>query len=194
MVLLNVEQTGDFLADSQRSRTVNVAPGATAPYNVQLTNDGQDEPDGEITVTIQPIKTEGPKYSIDAQNKVVITVTDDDPFPTMSINDPVAVNEGNVPGDNATLTFLVTLSARSANTFTVDYVVGKSGDTATSGTDYEAKSGTLTFERDVTTQLIEVQIIEDTVLEDDETITVVLSNQTPSGVSITKSEGSSRFQ
>ena len=59
---------------------------------------------------------------------------------------------------------------------TVDYFT-KDG-TAQAGSDYVAKSGTLTFGSGVNSQTIFIPLIHDNIVEFDETFTVVLTNAT----------------
>ena len=74
------------------------------------------------------------------------------------------------------LTFTATLWQESAETVTVDWET--SGGTATSGTDFTAGTGTLTFTAGVMEQTVTVATIEDITDEDHETFTVTLSNPT----------------
>ncbi len=99
------------------------------------------------------------------------TITDNDPTPTLSIND-VSVNEA-----AGTATFTVTLSAASGQTVTVGY--NSSNGTATSGSDYTALvPGTLTFAPGVTSQSVTVSITNDTVFEPSEAFNVSLVSPT----------------
>jgi hypothetical protein len=82
------------------------------------------------------------------------------------------VTEGN-PGPAATATFSVTLSVASAQTVTVVYATADG--TATTGSDYVAVSGTLTFPPGSTTQSIPVIVNGDTQVESNETFFVNLS-------------------
>jgi len=68
----------------------------------------------------------------------------------------------------------VTRSGVATDTLSVNY--GTSDGTATAGTDYTAKSGTLTFSARQTTKTITIPITNDTVFEPDETINLTLSN------------------
>lgn len=72
--------------------------------------------------------------------------------------------------------FTVTLSQPLAQTVTVDYAT--MDGTATAGQDYVAQNGTLTFAPGVTTQEINIQVLDDSVVESQEAFTVVLSNPT----------------
>ena len=93
--------------------------------------------------------------------------------PTVSISGPSAVLEKN--DGTTTVTFTVTLSAPFNQTITVDY--STTDGTALAGTDYLAKSDTLTFNPDgPLTQSIEVQVRGDRFAEADEHFLVTLSN------------------
>jgi hypothetical protein len=103
------------------------------------------------------------------------TITDNDATPTLAIND-VTVNEA-----AGTATFTVTLSAASGQPVTVGYNTGNG--TATSGSDYTAVTGTLTFAPGVTTQTVTVSITNDTVFEGPETFNVNLTAPTNATIS-----------
>lgn len=75
---------------------------------------------------------------------------------------------------NAVFEFEVKLNQSSDQTVTVDYET--SDFTATSGEDYEATTGTLTFSPGQISRTIEVNIVIDEFLEDDEQFKVTLSN------------------
>jgi Calx-beta domain len=109
------------------------------------------------------------------------TITNDDSA-TLSIND-VSVTEGNSGTTNAR--FTVTLSMPSASAVTVAYATANG--TATAGSDYTAKSGTLTFAAGTTSQTIDVPVIGDTTVEPNETFFVNLSNA--SGATIADGQG-----
>jgi RHS repeat-associated protein len=70
----------------------------------------------------------------------------------------------------------VNLSAASAFTVTVQYAT--SAGTASAGTDYTTTSGTLTFAPGVTSQSVSITILNDTLQESSETITLTLSAPT----------------
>ena len=87
------------------------------------------------------------------------------------------------------VTIPVTRTGSSTGTVTVQYATANG--TALAGSDYTAKSGTLTFANGVTTQNITISITSDTVIEGDETFAVNLSNPvgatlgTPSSSTVT---------
>ena len=89
--------------------------------------------------------------------------------PSLSIAD-AKVREAAV----ASLDFTVSLSRAVSETVTVDWAT--SDGTATAGSDYMAKSGTLTFAAGKTSKTVSVAVLDDSVDEDSETLTVTLSN------------------
>ena len=185
---LEIKQEGDFLRDAPATRPVRVTTGTNNPHNEIIIDDEFDEPNGRITATILPDKTGPVDYAVGVVNSIYVDVMDEDESPTISINDPSAVMEGNESSENVSITFDVTLSAPSLNTIEVDYEIGKMGDTATEAVDYVDGSDTLTFDPMETSKQITVMINEDELYEGDEQFTIVLSNAT-TGITITKNEG-----
>ncbi|HUR18575.1 MAG TPA: Calx-beta domain-containing protein [Acidimicrobiales bacterium] len=90
---------------------------------------------------------------------------------TISISD-TSRSEGNI--GSAPATFTVTLSSVSTQTVVVDYVTANG--TATAGSDYTAKTGTVVFAPNQTTRTINVDVIGDSIDEPDETFLVNLAN------------------
>jgi hypothetical protein len=91
-------------------------------------------------------------------------------LPSLSISDASLV-EGNSGTSN--MVFTVSLSAALTSSVTVKYATA--GGTATSGIDFIAASGTLTFAAGQTNKQISVAIQGDTLVEPDETFTLTLS-------------------
>ncbi len=110
------------------------------------------------------------------------TITDNDPPPSLSIND-VSVIEGD--SGTTTATFTVTLSAVSGLIVTASYATAD--NTAIAGSDYESNSGTLTFIPGDTSKTIAVAVNGDTAFEPNETFFVNLSG--PSNATITDNQG-----
>jgi beta-glucanase (GH16 family) len=110
-------------------------------------------------------------FSVFACNKPDPTPVTPDP-PTMSISS-IAPFEGE---GTTTFSFKVNLSRATDQTVTVAYATADG--TAGAGSDYIAKSGTLTFKPQVTEGVIEISVVGDTLKEADETFNVVLSNPT----------------
>ena len=75
----------------------------------------------------------------------------------------------------------VTLSAAAGRDVTVDFAT--SNGTATAGTDYTATSDTLTISAGSTTGTIPITVLQDSVYERDETVTMTLSNASNATIS-----------
>jgi hypothetical protein len=92
---------------------------------------------------------------------------------TLTISD-VTIIEGDAGTPNALVT--VTLSAPTNPPVTVDY--GTADGTALAGSDYQAVSGTLTFDKGQTSRSILVPVTGDRLVRPDETLFVNLRNAT----------------
>ncbi len=147
--------------------------------------------DGD-SVSFSPlISTDGSliAYSSVASNLVTTdtnAVTDVFAFPLalpeISISD-ATITEGNA--GTSVATFTVTLSAASASTVTVDFITN--AVSATSGTDFVAGSGTVTFVPTDISEPVTVTINGDASVEANETFTVDLSN--PSNATLLDAQG-----
>ena len=79
-------------------------------------------------------------------------------------------------GEDADMTFTVSLDRSPLRTITVDYATADG--TATAGADYTSTSGTLTFAVGSRTNTVRVPILDDSHDDDGETFTLTLSNAT----------------
>lgn len=105
-------------------------------------------------------------YSYDnADNRTVVAVATS--APTFSINSASAT-------EGSPVVFTVTKSGTASTSLTLNYAT--SGGTATSGTDFTAGAGTLTFLAGDTSKSISVATVDDAGVESAETFTVTLSN------------------
>jgi hypothetical protein len=157
---------------------VSFAPGETSKtVTVLIQGDTLDEFDEQYRVNLST-----------AVNGEIVdsfglgTITDNDPPPSLSIDD-VTVVEGD--GGFVQAVFTVSLSAPSGKPISVAYATA--GDTATAVTDFTSASGTLNFAAGVTSQQITVQIVGDLLDEFDETYFVNLTN--PVNATISDGQG-----
>ncbi|MFL6260853.1 MAG: beta strand repeat-containing protein [Thermoanaerobaculia bacterium] len=159
--------------------TLTFAPGQTSqPFTVPVLGDTIDEADETFLVSLS--NASGASIS-PTQGTGTGTIVDNDTS-NITIND-VSVTEGN--SGTTLATFTVTLSTANSRTVTVDYATANG--TATAGSDYVAKSGTLTFAAGTTSQTIAVTVNGDTLNEGNETFNVNLSNAT--NATITDAQG-----
>ena len=98
---------------------------------------------------------------------------------TVTVFGPATLSVADASGREETgLEFRVTLSRPRSGVTTVQYAT--SAGTATAGADYNETSGTLTFSAGETSQTISVATLSDGIDDGGETMTVTLSNPTPS--------------
>ncbi|AZR32733.1 autotransporter domain-containing protein [Xanthomonas vasicola] len=154
----------DYVASSLTGQTIP-AGSSSATFTVLVNGDTLAEPNETFFVNVSNVT--GATVS-DGQG--LGTIVNDDAQPALSIDD-VSVNEGN--SGTTTATFTVSLSAASGQTVTVNY--GTADGTATAGSDYVARSGTLSFAPGVTTQNVAITVNGDTAVEPNETFSVGLS-------------------
>ena len=97
------------------------------------------------------------------------------PTPSLAINDVVGEEPHghDAPDHSPLLTFVVTLSAPSATPVTLDW--STADGVALAGLDYEQDSGTITFPPGSTSQVIDVMMLADHLVEPPETFLVNLS-------------------
>jgi hypothetical protein len=151
-----------------KSGTLSFPKGSTSQtVSVPVLGDTAVETNETFTLTLTT-----PVYASIAKASGVGTITNDDNYEVLSVNN-VAVAEGNSGTSN--LVFTVSLSkADSLRVITVNYATANGS--ATAGSDYTAKSGTLTFPKGSTAQTVSVPVIGDAVIESNETFTLNLTN------------------
>ncbi|PYS46814.1 MAG: hypothetical protein DMF68_17885, partial [Acidobacteria bacterium] len=155
----------DYVATSG---TLTFNPGDTQKtVTVQVNGDTLNEPDETFFVTLT-----NPVNSTITRAQATGTIKNDDGPPSLSIND-VTQLEGNSGTTN--FNFIVTLSVASGQTVTVNYATAD-GTATVADNDYQAASGTLTFNPGETQKTITVKVNGDTKAEPDENFFVNLSN------------------
>src|SRR5438552_2694057 len=141
--------------------TLTFAPGVTSKnISIAVVNDALDENDETIEITL----SNPSNATVDPISTHTYTILDNDDPPAVSF--ALASSSGAESATPASL--VVSLSAISAKPVTVDYAV--SGGTASNGLDYTLAGGTLTFPPGTTTQNIDINIVDDTLNEDNEDI------------------------
>ena len=151
----------------------------------------------QATVAYNPqdadAKADGYQLSLSTgQNLATFTVTAEDGVTTRTYSVTVTrtgnlprlwvANDGATEGHDGVLEFPVWLSPASTSEVTVNYAT--SDGTATEGDDYRATSGKLTFNAGNVLTYVRVPIIDDTVPDSGETLTLTLSD--PEGATLAK--------
>ena len=156
------------------SGTLTLPPGTTTQtVVVPVIGDVLDEASETYNVNLS-----APVNATIADNLGVGTITDNDPTPSLVINN-VTVTETDSGSTNAV--FTVTLSAVSGRTVTVNYATGNN-TSAVAGSDFTSTSGTLTFTPGTTAQTITVPVLGDVLDEANETFRVNLSGATAASI------------
>ena len=168
------------------SRTLTIPSAASSgTISIATLTDQVLEPGETLVVTLDDATTTGSVEVSDTAGSATAAITDPG-MVTASIG-PTSAEEGN------SLTFTVTLSGSVASNVVLGW--STSAGTAVSDTDYSAASGTLTFEANDTSETLTVSTAEDTLTEEDETLTVTITGTTlPSGVSLGVAKATGRIE
>jgi len=145
--------------------------GAFRTFQITIGNDLLVEDNEIFDVKLTPVGPGGDKVNGNpAGDTVTCTITDNDTG-TVSItaNDATAAE----PNNNGQ--FTVSLSKQSDTATTVSYTVT---GTATSGSDYTALSGSMTIPALTSSVMIDVSVIDNNLVESDETVVVTLNSVT----------------
>lgn len=145
--------------------TASFAIGATtATVSVPVLGDLMDEPNETFEVTLSnPVGA-----TLGTPSTGTVTIIDDDPMPDLSgVDLDVLESAGQA-------SVVLSLSRASGYDITVDYATADG--TATSPADYGAVSGTATIQAGAPSTTVTVPIVNDALMEPDETFTLELSN------------------
>ncbi len=139
---LHVSGGGDFIAAGDLGqKVVDVGTGGTADYSVDTVTDIGHEPNGSVDVSLSP----GDGYIVGTPAVASVVVNDNDQAPTaitLSVDADTRLNgtqtslAENGGAKTVRVTAAITGNRRFGSPAVVKVKVGKSGDTATEGTDY----------------------------------------------------------
>ncbi len=150
------------------SGSLSFGPGVTTQTILfPILNDTLDEPDE--TFEVELLGVSGPTVTLGAQSLATVTIADNDVAGSIEFSSTaLSVSEA---GPQATVS--VKRTGGSAGGATVQYAT--SNGSATAGSDYTTRTGTLTFNAGVTSQSFTVPITNDAVDEPNETVNLTLS-------------------
>ncbi len=173
------------------TQTLVFNPGETSKQIVVLVNsDTTYEPNEQFQLNIVRAQRMDPGAAVNLQLSQPLTlgtILNDDPIPSISVQD---FNPTKDQTEGTPARFVVTLSNPSQYTITVNWRTDSAltfqalpADNAATpspltGADYNSANGVLTFQPGVTSQVITVTTINDTLSENDEHFWVDLSNPT----------------
>ena len=151
---------------------VALAGSTTIPSgasSVDITVTPIDDTEAECAETVIVTLTPNAAYTVGNSNSGTVTLTDND-LSTVTI---VAMDGTAGEAGGGTGAFRVTRNGCLTTALTVNYNVGGS---ATSGSDFQALSGSITIPTDVTSATITITAIDDTETEGNETVMVTLTS------------------
>ncbi|MCE2516703.1 MAG: hypothetical protein J4F41_02470 [Alphaproteobacteria bacterium] len=139
-----------------------------ATINLPINDDAVIEDNETLTITLTAV-TSG-DATIGSNDNASITITSDDVATATIVHDNASEESGLVDG-----TLVVSLDNAAVVPITFGYTVT---GTATSGSDYTALPGSVTFPAGSTEQVITVDVLQDSDYEDNETVIVTIDNVT----------------
>ena len=165
----------DFIA---LSGTVTIAAGSTdALIDVSVIDDLVLEDSEDVTVTLTTITSGDSDITIDGDAKSAsVTITDTDVATASITANDLSAGE---PGNDGQ--FTVTISNASDKDTTISFVIT---GTADEGDDFTALSGTVTILAGETSAAIDVAVVDDLLLEENETVIVTLTGTSDSDVTL----------
>ena len=154
-----------------------LAGQTTTTITVQTIEDSILEDLEDITVLLTAIAGGDSELTIDAAaNSATVTIADDDTaIATITTNDSdagEAANHGQ---------FTVSISNPSDQDTVINYTVAGSG---VAGSDYAPLSGSVVIAAGETSAVIDVTVLDDSILEESETVVITLSSTSDSDVTI----------
>ena len=170
----------DFDAASAKGSLTFPAGETSRQLTVTVNGDEDFEPNETVQLTFTPHSFAEAFVSV-VGGPATGTIRNDDRKISIHVTDSWSGFENNpdVDAQFHSIRFKVVLDLPASAPVTVDYETfddTASGSAATAGEDYEAKSGTLTFEADETEQTVDITLIDDDIVEHDESVGLRLSN------------------
>jgi len=178
---LTIVRTGDPSLAAEVNFAVHTSSGAVVtqgtlpfdsgetskPVDLPVVNDDLWSPDRRWTADLTG---ESLFATLGKLTKTAVTIVDDDPMPTLSINDRSVV-EGNT--GHLDVVFTVTLSDPISSPV---FVALSYGGSATAGTDYLTPPTFVLFQPGETKKSFVITVNGDTAVEPDETVTVTMTS------------------
>ena len=170
----------DYLATSG---ILSFAPGETVKtITVDVLGDTAYEPDEVLTVTLASPSSNARLKTASAGG----TITNDDTLPA-PVTPALRIDSVSAVESAGSIRFTVSLSQAATSRVTVRFSTANGSAKAGRTGDYASTSGTLTFNPGETSKTVSVTVLEDSLVESNETLFVTLSRA--SGATITAARG-----
>jgi hypothetical protein len=158
---------------SQLSGNITIPAGVAA---VNLPINILDDFSAEYAETVTLTLAEDPSYTLSTTNKTgTVTIQDNEaPVVFLSVKDGTAAETTSIPlqaKDSGA--FTIARTGNNTNALTVNYTVS---GTATNGVDYDNLTGSITIGAGVTAVNLPINVLDDSIFEGNETVTVSLAS------------------
>ncbi|MGI9250051.1 MAG: Calx-beta domain-containing protein [Pseudohongiellaceae bacterium] len=168
-------EDGDFVTNPLPIAVTLAANETTATITVATTDDGIDEADGSLTLSLN-IGSTLPNYQEGSASAATVNIEDND-------GPGISVADSSLAETDGQMMFTVSLSAAPVEQTEVSWTTADNTTPgamrATAGTDYIMNSGALTFAANGNTEMsVTVRIVNDDAVEPDETFLLLLSDPT----------------
>jgi len=181
-VELHFTDTGSRLTNP-RMRTIKFGPGETTKtVTIGTKNDNDVVHEHPVSILLKrPTRNhERDSYVLaDHHDAVRVTIQEDDATAwTVGVGPGTGMTVAEAQEEDGHIDFMVWLSTRANRRISVDYET--QDGTATAGSDYEAKSGTLVFKSGDKRKTVRVNLIDDNIEDGGETFRLKIKNPSPS--------------
>ena len=162
--------SSDYTGPSMSGSVTFSSGSSSVTLNVAPVDDSLIEPTESVVLRLQSASMSGSSYTVGTASRAVLLITDNDVRATVN----VSVGQDAAEPDEAGH-FTFTRDTTSGN-LAVYYVIDQQASTATYGADYTGigTSGVLTIPDGSTSATLDVVPIEDTLIESDESVVLVL--------------------
>tara|TARA_R110000796_G_scaffold252640_2_gene389880 strand:- start:127983 stop:143453 length:15471 start_codon:yes stop_codon:yes gene_type:complete len=162
------EARTDYTAVTSQTITFAGTVGETQTFTITLTADTDVEVNETLTVSMDNLVT-GANNTVTITDEATITILNDD-VPVVSFNTTAQSNAESVTSSS----IVVNLDQAGLSAATVEYTV--TGTATGSGVDYMLANGTLSFATGELSKTIGLTIVDDAMIEENETVVITLSN------------------
>ena len=158
----------DYTAVTSQTITFAGTVGETQTFTITPTADTDVEVNETLTVSMDNLVT-GANNTVTLTDEATITILNDD-VPVVSFNTTAQSNAESVTSSS----IVVNLDQAGLSAATVDYTV--TGTATGGGVDYTLANGTLSFATGELSKTIGLTIVDDAMIEENETVVITLSN------------------
>ncbi|WP_286757343.1 BspA family leucine-rich repeat surface protein, partial [Roseivirga sp. UBA838] len=158
----------DYTAVTAETITFAGTVGETQSFTITPTADSSVESDETLTVSMSNLVTDAAN-TVTITDEATITILNDD-VPVVSFNTTAESSTESVTSSS----IVVNLDQAGLSAATVDYTV--TGTATGGGVDYTLANGTLSFAAGELSKTIDLTIVDDALIEENETVVITLSN------------------